>query len=73
MPNPYKPPFPASEIETPEQRKEWLAWYAASKPERDKQSAQFYSTAGFSLLLSFAALLIVPLGIAIFHEVMKRF
>lgn len=73
MADPYKPPFQASEIETPEQRKEWLAWYAATAGAREKQSREFYSTAGFSLLLSFFVLCIAPLGIAIAREVMKHF
>lgn len=73
MADPYKPPFPAAEAKTPEQRKEWLAWHAGSAEAREKQSQEFYSTAGFSLLLSFFVLCVAPLGIAIVREVMKRF
>lgn len=72
MPNPYRPPLPAREAKTPEQRKEWLDWYAATREQRNKDSEDFNRTAGFSLLLGFFVLCVVPLGIILFNEVMNR-
>lgn len=73
MSDPYKPPFPASQIRTPEQRKEWLAWYEASRPERDKQSKNFDKTAGFCLVFGFFVVCVVPLIIVVVKEVIKLF
>lgn len=68
--DPYNPPFPASEVKTAEQRKEWLKWYFDSMEHRNKQSSDFNNAASFWLLFSFFALTVVPLAIAIVHKVM---
>lgn len=69
--DPYKPPFPASEAKTSEQRKEWLKWYFDSMEHRNKQSSDFNNAASFWLLFGFFALTVVPLALAIAPRLYK--
>jgi ABC-type Na+ efflux pump permease subunit len=50
--DPWKmPPRPAEQC-TSEERKEWLAHYDATAPERERQSASFERTAAISMMVS---------------------
>ena len=66
--DPYKPPFPASEADTSEKRQEWLAWHFASQEARDKQSSNF----GVMAVISMGVALILPLLVAVIHDLSKR-
>ena len=67
--DPYKPPFPASEAKTSEQRQEWLAWERSGREHRNKRSDEFAMTAALSMG---TALLLVPVMLVV-HDLWQYF